>query len=109
MPRVILIEDDALVRTLLMRRMLALNPRVNIFHVGFKACDTYTGGDAAMAQVTAPTLFVLGQADQMTPVKAAQSLIRAAAQGKLVVVPGGHNMMAESPDAVLAAMHSFLK
>ena len=93
----------------LMRRMLALNPRVNIFHVGFKACDTYTGGDAAMAQVTAPTLFVLGQADQMTPVKAAQSLIRAAAQGKLVVVPGGHNMMAESPDAVLAAMHSFLK
>ncbi len=92
----------------LMRRLLARNPRVNIFHVGFKACDAYAGGDAAMAKVTAPTLFVLGQADQMTPVKAAQSLVRAAAHGKVVVVPGGHNMMAESPDAVLLAMKDFL-
>jgi len=92
----------------LMRRMLARNPRVNIFHVGFKACDVYSNGDAAMAKVAAPTLFVLGQADQMTPVKAAQSLVRAAAHGKVVVVPSGHNMMAESPDAVLMAMKNFL-
>ena len=92
----------------LMRRMLARNPRVNIFHAGFKACDAYAGGDAAMAKVTAPTLFVLGRGDQMAPVKAAQSLVRAAAHGKVVVVPGGHNMMAESPDAVLKAMKDFL-
>ncbi len=92
----------------LMRRMLARNPRVNIFHVGFKACDAYAGGDAAMVKVTAPTLFVLGQADQMTPVKAAQSLVRAAAHGTVIIVPGGHNMMAESPDAVLMAMKEFL-
>ncbi len=92
----------------LMRRVLASNPRVNIFHVGFQACDAYTAGDAAMAEVTAPTLFVLGQGDQMTPVKAAQSLVRAATHGKVVMVPGGHNMMAESPDAVLMAMKDFL-
>jgi pimeloyl-ACP methyl ester carboxylesterase len=92
----------------LMRRLLARNTRANIFHVGFKACDAYAGGDAAMAKVTAPTLFVLGQADQMTPARAAQSLVRAAAHGKVVMVPGGHNMMAESPDPVLMAMKNFL-
>ena len=92
----------------LMRRVLASNPKVNVFHVGFKACDRYAGGDAAMAKVTAPTLFVLGEADQMTPVKAAQSLVRAAAHGKVVVVPGGHQMMSESPDEVLVALRDFL-
>ena len=51
---------------------------------------------------------VLGQADQMTPARAAQSLVRAAAHGKVVMVPGGHNMMAESPDPVLMAMKNFL-
>ena len=61
-----------------------------------------------MAKVTAPTLFVLGEADQMTPVKAAQSLVRAAEHGKVVVVPGGHQMMSESPDEVLVALRDFL-
>ena len=92
----------------LMRRVLASNPRVNVFHAGFKACDSYAGGDAAMATVSAPTLFVLADADQMTPPKAAQSLVRAAAHGKVVRVPGGHQMMAESPDAVLLAIRDFL-
>lgn len=92
----------------LMRRVLASNPRVNVFYTGFKACDSYAGGDAAMAQVEAPTLFVLGQYDQMTPPKAAQSLIRGARHGQVTTVPGGHAMMLEAPDAVLAAMRSFL-
>lgn len=93
----------------LMRRVLASNPRVNVFHTGFKACDTYAGGDAAMARVTAPTLFILGQHDQMTPPKAAQSLVRAARRGSVVMVPGGHAMMLEAPDAVRAAMQDFLR
>ncbi len=93
----------------LMRRVLASNPRVNVFHTGFKACDGYAGGDAAMAKVTAPTLFVLGRYDQMTPPKAAQSLVAAARQGTVVTVPGGHAMMLEAPDAVLAAVQGFLQ
>jgi pimeloyl-ACP methyl ester carboxylesterase len=92
----------------LMRRVLASNPKVNVFHVGFKACDSYAGGDAAMAKVTAPTLFILGKADQMTPVKAAQSLVRAATRGKVALVAGGHQMMIESPDTVLDAIRDFL-
>jgi pimeloyl-ACP methyl ester carboxylesterase len=61
-----------------------------------------------MARVTAPTLFILGRDDQMTPPKAAQSLVRAARQGTVVMVPGGHQMMLEAPDAVLTAMRNFL-
>ena len=88
----------------LMRRVLAGNPRSNLFHTGFVACDAYRGGEAAMARVEAPVLFVLGESDQMTPPKAAQPLVRAAGSAQVRSVPGGHDMMAEAPDAVLRAL-----
>ena len=91
------------------RRVLASNPRVNLFHTGFKACDSYTHGDEAMAQVTCPTLFVLGSVDQMTPPKAAQGLVKAARHGQVVQLPGGHHQMNETPEPMLAAMTTFLK
>jgi len=93
----------------LMRRVLASNPRVNVFYTGFKACDSYAGGAAAMPKVTAPTLFILGLQDQMTPPRAAQSLVKAAQRGTVAMVPGGHQMMLEAPDAVLAALRGFLQ
>jgi pimeloyl-ACP methyl ester carboxylesterase len=92
----------------LMKRVLASNPRVNVFHRGFAACDSYAGGEAAMAKVRCPVLFVLGQADAMTPPKAAQSLQRAARNAKTVLVDAGHQMMTEAPDAVLFALRDFL-
>ena len=36
----------------LMKRVLASNTQVNVFHTGFKACDSYIGGEAAMARVS---------------------------------------------------------
>lgn len=93
----------------LMKRVLASNPRVNVFHRGFVACDSYAGGDAAMAKVASPVLFVLGRADAMTPPKAAQSLQQKARDGRTVVVDGGHQMMLEAPDEVLFALKDFLK
>ena len=93
----------------LMRRVLASNTRVNVFHTGFKACDSYTGGDAAMERVRCPVLFVLGRSDQMTPPKAAQSLIAKAKNGKVVLVEAGHQLMLEAPDGVLFAIRDFLK
>jgi pimeloyl-ACP methyl ester carboxylesterase len=92
----------------LMLRVLASNPTVNLFHAGFKACDDYTHGAAAMRQVTAPTLFILGQRDQMTPAKAAQLLVDHAANSKVVVLDAGHQMMLEAPDGVLFAIRDFL-
>ena len=93
----------------LMRRVLASNPKVNIFHRGFQACDGYTGGDAAMANVKCPVLFVLGKNDQMAPPKAARSLMAAAPHGKVVLLDSGHSLMTECPDGVLDALLDFLK
>lgn len=93
----------------LMRRVLASNPRVNVFHRGFVACDSYAGGEAAIGKVTCPVLFLLGKSDAMTPPKAAQSLQQKARNGRTVIVEGGHQMMTEAPDAVLFALRDFLR
>ena len=93
----------------LMRRVLASNTQVNVFFTGFKACDNYANGEAAMEQVQCPTLFVLGSADQMTPPKAAQSLVSRAKNAKVVQLPAGHSLMTEAPDGVLQALKNFLK
>jgi pimeloyl-ACP methyl ester carboxylesterase len=92
-----------------MRRVLASNPQVNVFYTGFKACDSYAGGEAAMQKVQCPTLFVLGSQDQMTPPKAAQSLISQAENPRVVQLPAGHSLMTEAPDGVLQALKDFLK
>ena len=92
-----------------MRRVLASNTKVNVFYTGFKACDSYANGDAAMEKVQCPTLFVLGSQDQMTPPKAAQSLVTRAKNAKVVKLPAGHQLMTEAPDGVLQALKDFLR
>jgi pimeloyl-ACP methyl ester carboxylesterase len=92
-----------------MRRVLASNPHENIFNIGFKACDQYDQGETAMAKVTCPTLFLLGQKDQMTTPKAAQSLIRLAQNGQVAMVNAGHQLMVEAPEETLKAMLAFCK
>lgn len=91
------------------RRVLASNTGVNLFHTGFKACDDYTHGVEAMRQVACPVLFVLGSADQMTPLKAAQALIEQAQNAQVTYLPCGHNQMSEAPEPMLAALNQFLK
>ena len=95
------------------RRVLASNTSVNVFHRGFAACDSYAHGEQAMAQVKCPVLFVLGQQDQMTTPKAAQSLMAAAqaagVQHRVVHVPVGHHQMTEAPEETLAAIKGFLR
>ena len=93
----------------LMRRVLASNPAVNVFHRGFQACDSYIQGLSAMAHVRCPVLFVLGQDDQMTPPKAAQGLVSAAAHGRVLAVKAGHQLMLEAPDAVALGLANFLR
>jgi len=54
-------------------------------------------------------LFILGQHDQMTPPKAAQSLIDAAPTGSRVLrLPAGHALMSEAPEAVLQGLRGYL-
>jgi pimeloyl-ACP methyl ester carboxylesterase len=94
------------------RRVLASNTAVNLFHRGFVACDSYANGLEAMAGVTCPVLFVLGQSDQMTPPRAAKSLVdQAKAHGKKITVakiPMGHHQMSEAPEETLNALKLFL-
>ena len=97
----------------LAKRVFASNPNANVFHASFKACNDYTGGEAAMAKVQCPVLFILGNMDQMTPPKAAQGLIKAAHQHggpapKVIMVNSGHHQMSEAPEATLAALRDFL-
>jgi pimeloyl-ACP methyl ester carboxylesterase len=94
------------------RRVLASNTAVNVFHRGFKACDSYANGEVAIQAITCPVLLVLGAQDQMTQPKAAQGLIGAARQsGKAVQVVSlavGHHQMTEAPDATLFTIRDFL-
>jgi pimeloyl-ACP methyl ester carboxylesterase len=94
------------------RRVIRSNSQVNVFHRGFKACDSYTNAENAIAQVTCPILFVLGAMDQMTLAKAAQPLVdKARSSGKTFKVaslPVGHHQMTETPDETLAAIKAFL-
>lgn len=95
------------------RRVLASNTKVNVFHRGFKACDSYANGEAAMAAITCPVLFLLGSVDQMTLAKNARVLVdKARESGKsfsVVNLDVGHHQMTETPDATLFAIRDFLK
>jgi pimeloyl-ACP methyl ester carboxylesterase len=99
----------------LMKRVLATSSKVdgsNVFHTGFTACNDYTNGAAAVAQVVKSKTkiqFILAKQDQMTQLKAAQSLIQLAPEARVDVVNAGHQMMSEAPDVVLDALKDFLK
>jgi pimeloyl-ACP methyl ester carboxylesterase len=96
----------------LMRRVLASNTAHNVFNIGFHACNNYTGGEAAMdavQQAKIPTLFLLGEFDQMTSPKAIKTLSSRAPLATTVLVPGGHALMSEAPDHTLHALARFLK
>ena len=99
----------------LMRRVLGSNTAVNVFHIGFAACHAYKLADVSVMRSSCAILIIVGDADQMTTPKAAQSVItaaksRAGALATTVVnVPAGHSMMSEAPDAVLFALRDFLK
>jgi pimeloyl-ACP methyl ester carboxylesterase len=92
----------------LMRRNQAGCTETNLFEHDFRLCDAYAGGAAAMAKVRCPTTLIVGARDQMTPPKATRELA-AALKAEVVTVPAGHLMVAEAPDAVLAALRGALR
>ena len=78
-----------------------------------QACNTWTDTRDEIKNIHCPTLLVCGQNDQMTPPLRSESL-----RTHLSNVPGGatvltlpdagHALMAEAPQAVTAALYSFL-
>ncbi|MEO7030989.1 MAG: alpha/beta hydrolase [Herbaspirillum sp.] len=79
-----------------------------IFFIDFSACNAYQNGLVAAAAVICPTLFLLGKLDQMTPPKAAKSLISTIAHAQVTQIENsGHAIMAEQPDQVLDTLFQF--
>jgi pimeloyl-ACP methyl ester carboxylesterase len=91
----------------LMRQVLAHGGDPLLFHTDFAACNEYKGGRAAAERVRCPPHLILGAADQMTPPRNARE-IGAALKASVHTVPGGHFLMQECPDGVLAAMRQAL-
>ena len=97
----------------LMRRVQASNSVFNLFFTGFTACNDYKNALSAVSIASAAMLFIVGKSDQMTPPKAAQSLINAAKTSdkpvSVVTLDAGHSLMTEAPDGVLMALKAFLE
>jgi pimeloyl-ACP methyl ester carboxylesterase len=91
----------------LMQRIAAVNG-ADVLPTDFAACNAYSGAIDVARALECPVLFVLGARDQMTPPKAARSLIDACARGQVVTLDAtGHSMMAENPEGVRRALARF--
>jgi pimeloyl-ACP methyl ester carboxylesterase len=91
----------------LMQRIAAANG-ADVLPTDFAACNAYDAALDAARALQCPALFILGARDQMTPPKAARTLIDACAKAQVVTLEAtGHAMMAENPDGVRAALARF--
>lgn len=80
-----------------------------VLHADLGACDAYSGGSLAAARVNCPTILILGERDQMTPVKAGRALGSEIAGARIVVLAGaGHMPIVERPDEVLDVLKGAL-
>jgi pimeloyl-ACP methyl ester carboxylesterase len=91
----------------LMRRIQATDPALNLFLHDFGVCDRYANGLQAAARVQCPVDVILGERDQMTSPKATRDIV-AALRARVTMLPGGHSLMQEVPDAVLNALRTAL-
>jgi pimeloyl-ACP methyl ester carboxylesterase len=92
----------------LMHSVLAAQGDRALFHTDFAACNGYAGAEAAAARLQCPVHLILGRLDQMTPAKATTALAQML-KAEVHVVPAGHQLMAEAPEEVLAAMRKALR
>ncbi len=92
----------------LMRRVQRQQTAINLFEHDFKACDAYANGLQAAQRVSCPVSFVLGSRDQMTSPKATREIAQAL-KARITTLPGGHAVMQEAPDEMLAALQQALR
>ncbi len=79
-----------------------------LFYNDFSACNAYANGEAAAAKVSCPTTFIIGSKDAMTTPRAAKLLQSLIPHASSEMLPCGHDMMSEQPDAVLHALRLWL-
>jgi pimeloyl-ACP methyl ester carboxylesterase len=93
--------------TALKRRIQARQPALNLFEHDFKLCDAYANAEAAAGRVACPVSLIVGAMDQMTSPRQTASL-EAWLKPRVHRLPAGHEIMAEAPEAVLAALRQAL-
>ena len=80
-----------------------------VLHNDFAACNAYRNGEVAARAVRCPALFILGANDAMTAARSGKAFAATIDNASVVVIPdSGHLVMAEAPDATLAALRNFL-
>jgi pimeloyl-ACP methyl ester carboxylesterase len=81
-----------------------------VLHRDLNACNDYDAGLAAAARVFCPTLLLGAALDRMASPKAGAALVAAFGErAHTVILPdAGHAMMSEAPEAVCAALWSFV-
>lgn len=80
-----------------------------VLHGDFLACDTFDVMDR-LGTIDRPALVVVGEDDQMTPVKYARYMADHLARARLEVVPGaGHMVMLEQPAAMEKVLSGWLE
>jgi len=87
----------------LMRRVQAGQREVNLFAHDFSVCNSYAHGLEAARQVRCNTHLILGEQDQMTAPRNAAEIAKALS-AKISLLPAGHALMQEAPEALLKAM-----
>jgi len=74
------------------------------------ACNAWEGALAAAEHVSCPTLFLLAEADRMTPPRASKGLQATIADAHVAILPGaGHMMTVERPNESIDVIYDFLK
>ena len=77
-----------------------------VYHADLAACNEFT--DQPVVEDVA-ALVIAGDADRMTPLRAAQAVARMLPRARTVVLEDcGHSMLAERPNEVLDALAAFV-
>jgi pimeloyl-ACP methyl ester carboxylesterase len=99
------LTDDRVTRY----RDLMLGPGIRGAMLDRMAGTVLVRPEPLLARITAPTLLVWGEQDQMIPVRNAQDYLRLLPDAKLVTFPGlGHVPHEEAPAEALAPLLGFL-
>lgn len=78
----------------------------DVFHTDLNVCQN---ARLNLDSVTCPTLVLVGESDQMTPMRAGLSLAEQLPNPQIVQLPGsGHAMLNERPNEILDALRDFV-
>jgi pimeloyl-ACP methyl ester carboxylesterase len=100
-------QDPAL---LALNRRMASVMSLEAFARQAAAVRTRVDSRPSLAAIAVPTLVLVGEQDQLTPLALAQEMAAAIAQAQLVIVPEcGHASTLEQPQAVNYALQEWLR